>query len=204
MKHSLLVLAPDEGLSGHSTLHGFFLALETVPGGAALPTIWKRQLEEHFEPFARLFLKSRPEETAQAVPCPWNCGCAHKIVLQGNGTLHGICQCNPQACGTYTVMPEEMIPLELDWPKLAHVLCHAFGVQEKVVKLGLYNTVQLGAWSADAVPVILTLASSRPEFLNTIAVLIARLGQPFILFAPTNRHLGPGAKELLANTGAAF
>lgn len=51
---------------------------------------------------------------------------------------------------------------------------------------------------------ILTLAASRPEFLNTIAVLVARLGQPFILLSPTNRHLGPGAKELLASTGEAF
>ncbi len=203
-KPALVAAASDEGPSGHPALHGFFLALDMVPGGSALPTIWKRQLGADFEIFSSLFLRTRPDETAQSVPCPWNCGCSHKVVLQGNGTLHGMCQCESQACGTYTVMPDEMVPLELDWSKLAHVLCQAFGVQEKVVKLGLYNTLQLGAWSADAVPVILTLASSRPEFLNTIAVLVARLGQPFIVFAPTNRHLGLAAKELLANTGAAF
>src|SRR2546421_7518985 len=95
-------LTPDE-MSGGSRMRRFFLALEAVPGGAALPTIWKRELEEQFEVFARVFLKARPDETADAVPCPWNCGCLHKVVPQGNGTLHGICQCNPQACGTYTV-----------------------------------------------------------------------------------------------------
>jgi len=94
--------------------------------------------------------------------------------------------------------------LELDWSKIGRVLCLAFGFQAKTVKLGLYNTLQIGAWSADAVPVILTLASNRPEFLNTVAVLVARLGQPFILLAPTNRHLRLAAQEILANYGAAF
>src|SRR2546422_8366394 len=46
------------------------------------------------------------------VPCPWNCGCSHKVVPQRNGILHGICQCKVQACDTYTVLPDEMIPLE--------------------------------------------------------------------------------------------
>src|SRR5260370_30707087 len=97
-----------------------------------------------------------------------------------------------------------MIPLELDWTKVARVLCRAFGLQAKSVKHGLYNTLQLGAWSVDALPVILTLSSSRPEFLNAIAVLVARLGQPFILLGPTKRHLSLAAKELLAKSGAAF
>src|SRR5882724_5843933 len=107
----------------------FWLSLEAVPGGTALPTIWKRHLGADFETFASLFLKARPDDPAEFVPCPWNCGCSHKVVPQGNGTLHGICQCNPQNCGTYTVLPDETIPLELDWSKLTHILSRAFSVQ---------------------------------------------------------------------------
>jgi hypothetical protein len=92
--------------------------------------------------------------------------------------------------------------LELDWSKLASILCRAFGFTAGNVKLGLFNTLQIGSWSTDALPVILTLSSSSPEFLNTIAGLIARLAQPFILLTPTDLHLGLAAHKLLANTGA--
>lgn len=194
----------------------FWLAFDTVPGGAALPTIWKRQLETHFETFSSLFLKPRPDDLADSVPCPWNCGCLHKVVRQENGVLHGICQCQGGACGTYTVAPEERIPLELDWSKLSRIVCRAFDLQPKTVKLGFFNTLQIGVWplssigsanedgEGGAIPVVLTLASSRSEFVNILAVLVARLGHPFILLAPTARHLGPAAKELLASTGSAF
>jgi hypothetical protein len=182
----------------------FWLALETVPGGTALPTTWKHHLGQDFDLFKSLFLKPRPDEPAGAVPCPWKCGCFHKVVRAGNGTLHGLCQCALRNCGTYTVLPDEIIPLDLDRPRLAHHLCRAFHLHPKTVKLGLFNTFQIGSWSADAIPVVLTLSASRPEFLNTLAVLIARFGQPFILLGPTNRHLDQTGKELLASTGAAF
>src|SRR6266568_8258818 len=141
----------------------FWLALESVPGGSALPTTWKRHLGPEFQTFASLFLKARRDDPAAAVPCPFNCSCFHKVVPQENGTLHGVCQCSPQRCETYTVLPDEIIPLELDWPKITQVLCRAFRLQPRTVKFGLYNTLQIGAWSADAVPVILTLSMSRPE-----------------------------------------
>src|SRR5205814_5225202 len=100
--------------------------------------------------------------------------------------------------------PCERVTWELDWPKISQVLCRAFSLQPKIVKLGLYNTLQIGSWSSDAVPAVLSLATNSVEFLNIVAVLVARFGRPFILFAPTAKHLGLAAKELLTNLGSAF
>ena len=42
------------------------------------------------------------------------------------------------------------------------------------------------------------------EFLHAVTMLVARLGRPFILFAPTHKYYGSAAKEVLGNLGAAF
>jgi hypothetical protein len=201
----------------------FWSALETVPGGTAPYIIWKHHLESDgqsgtggqsgtdLETFTALFLKARPGKPLDFVPCPWKCGCHHKVVPRENGTLAGICQCARPNCGEYTVLPYERVTWELDWPKISQVLCRAFSLQPKIVKLGLYNTLQIGSWQTPrtasddgGVPAVLTLATNPVEFLNIVAVLVARFARPFILFAPTAKHVGLAAKELLTNLGSAF
>src|SRR5438046_2476761 len=44
----------------------------------------------------------------------------------------------------------------LNYPKFSRALCHAFGLIPKAAVFPLPATRQIGAWSADAVPVILT------------------------------------------------
>jgi hypothetical protein len=70
--------------------------------------------------------------------------------------------------------------------------------------MNLTATRQVGAWSADAVPVLLTLQGERAAFLFVLGQLAARLRQPFILLAPTSQDLDVVGKELLANVGAGF
>ena len=66
------------------------------------------------------------------------------------------------------------------------------------------NTCQIGSWSADAVPVVLTLQTNRHVFRNVLAELALRLKTRFILFAPTADHLDATGHELLAHAHAAF
>ena len=207
----------NEPLKGISLAPEFWTALENVSGGNALPTIWRRQLKAFgdFEMFSGLFLRARPETPADFVPCPWNCGCSHKVVPRDNGTLAGICQCATPHCGEYTVLPEERISWELDWAKLGRELCRVFGMEFKIAKLGLFNALQIGSWSLrpvgapglqprEAVPAVLFIPSSDREFLHAVTMLVAKLGRPFILFAPTNKYYGSAAKEVLGNLGAGF
>ena len=188
----------------------FWSALESIPAGSALHTFWSRHLGPDLQTFQHLFLRPAAGPPADAVPCPWNCGCLHKVIRFNSDTLHGICQCNPQRCQTYTVVPEERVTWELDWPKLSRSLCQAVQFQHKIVKLGFYNTLQIGVFPGSAgvpagdVPAILTLAFNSVEFLNILAVLVARFGRPFILLAPSAKPLGPGAKDLLRTTGSVF
>ena len=117
-------------------LTSFWTALESVPGGTALPTTWMQHVAKtDFDTFKALFLSSRPDALAPFVPCPWGCGCLHKVVPRENGTLAGICQCDPRKCQEYTVFEEERISWHLDWSKLGRGLCRAFGLDSKIAQL---------------------------------------------------------------------
>jgi hypothetical protein len=114
------------------------------------------------------------------------------------------CRCNPGRCDSFGVTPEDLSPLELNWSKLGRALCAALKLSSKPVRLGVYNTEQIGSWSAEAVPVILTVQSHQGEFFHAVSALVARVGKPFILFAPTSHLVSATARELLGASGSVF
>jgi hypothetical protein len=65
-------------------------------------------------------------------------------------------------------------------------------------------TRQIGSWSSDSVPVILTIQCDTYFFQFVVSALGNRLRRPFILFAPTNLHIDAHTHELLANAQAEF
>jgi hypothetical protein len=104
-------------------------------------------------------------------------------------------------------MPEERIALELDWPKISRELGRALEFEPGIVKVGLWNTLQIGmrrGAGGEGVPVILTLASSRNEMLNVVALMVAKMGKPFVLLAPTKGNFSAAGKEMIEGTGGAF
>jgi hypothetical protein len=92
----------------------------------------------------------------------------------------------------------------LNWPRLARALCQAFGLNSRFADLKLLNSYQVGVWSADAVPVILTIQAGRSQLSTIISQLSSRLRRPFILLSPTNVNLDATGQEFLANGGAGF
>jgi hypothetical protein len=94
--------------------------------------------------------------------------------------------------------------LELSRPKLARALCHAFGLHPKFTDLHIRNTVQIGAWSAEAVPAVFTIQPDAPSLRSVVCELLARLREKFILLAPTARGLDALGHEMLNHAGAGF
>jgi hypothetical protein len=116
----------------------------------------------------------------------------------------GTCEGHPPTCEPIHLTLTDITPLELNWPKLARATSKAFGLDTKIGNLPIPHTIQIGSWSADSVPVILTIQTERHHLHFVISDLIARLHQKFILFAPTTRNLDASSQELLANANAAF
>jgi hypothetical protein len=177
--------------------------LEAIPGQTAVDFTWRTYFGSWFEPFKTAFLHQSPER-ATSVPCPRECGCQHKVVPHGDGQLIGVCQCESWNCEDIQLTAEDLTLWTLSWPRLGRALCQTLGLQAKTADLNLPATRQVGAWSTDAVPVLLTFQSERTELLFVLGQLVARLRQPFILLGPTSQHLDAAGKELLANVNAGF
>jgi len=155
---------------------------------------------------------------AKHVPCARQPGCALAVTRQPDGSILGKCEhragllpinhqlsaFDPLACPPTSLTTADLTPLAINWPKLSRALCKALGLDRKAADFGLPATHQIGSWSADAVPVILTIQNEPRDFLFVTGQLAARLRQKFILLAPTSRLVTAAAQEILANTGAAF
>jgi hypothetical protein len=197
-------------------------SLESSRGLISVPACWRERLGDDFENFRAAVLSKSPEP-AKYYPCPLACGCMHEIVPNENGrerdpgpilepstfnlqlsTIHAICLCPEPNCPDILLTPDDAILLELNWAKLARSLCAALNLDSKPTDLGLLNTRQIGSWSADAVPVILTIQTDHAWFRGMLLEMIARLRGRFILLAPTSRHLDAICQEMLANANAGF
>lgn len=185
-------------------------SLEGISPLVALPMVWRRWLGSDFEPFQRAFLQPT-NIIAKSFPCPYDCGCSHRLPLDASQQptpgprplITANCQCRPPHCPDLRLSLEDVTPWELNWPSLASALRKAFGLNPKIAALGLPGTAQIGSWSADAVPVILTIQIDPKTFRSVLAELAARLKR-FILLAPTSKHMDANSYELLTHAKAAF
>jgi hypothetical protein len=196
-------------------------ALESSRGLTAIVASWRERLGEQFDEFKDAFLQLAAG-VPKGMPCPRGCGCTHEIVAReecGVSSVEGrkkteadrreagplaICRCDPPNCPDILLTPDDIVLLELSWTKLARALCHAFALDYKPADLGLLNTRQIGSWSADAVPVILTIQHERRWFRTVLLELLARLRRRFILLAPTAKNIDAVSHELLASSDGAF
>jgi hypothetical protein len=177
-------------------------SLEQVAGLCALPVTWRARLGEHYEAFKAAFLQSRPDRRVRYFPCPNGCPSWHEVFDYGPQEIVAACRCESSRCQDLVLTVGDIVPLEVSWLKLARALCQAFGFAGKLAPIGIPHTRQIGAWSAEAVPVFLTIQTSRQKLRLVVAELVARLRQPFILLAPSLEPLEVRVQELLANIGA--
>jgi hypothetical protein len=190
-------------INSRPTINSPWSCLETLPGLIALPRVWRARLEEMFERVKALILQANATP-AQLLPCPPGCGLAHEIVCRPDGSLVATCCGDPNRPEEIVLTPADITPLEVSWSKLGRVLCEALALHGKPAALPPPNTIQIGAWSDDGVPAILTIQVCRPAFRRVVAELVARLQGPFILLAPTSDHFDAPCQELLAHARAAF
>ncbi|HEY5911805.1 MAG TPA: hypothetical protein VJA21_14480 [Verrucomicrobiae bacterium] len=177
--------------------------LETNAGLDAVSTVWRHDLGHHFPAFQAAFLR-RSAEPARSYPCPHECGCAHEVIQHAPEDIVAVCRCDRWNCDDFPLKPEDIVAWGLSWQRLGSALCRALSLAPKMAELGLPNTRQIGAWSATAVPVMLIIESDARQFRHTLIELTARLQHPFILLAPTARHLTAPSLELLGRVQAGF
>src|SRR5690349_17380754 len=177
-------------------------SLDLITAHCALPHVWEPALGEHLDAFKILCLQ-RTSKFGSSMPCP-NCRCYHTIepLADRSGAI-AYCQCEPHTCPEIHLTIDQVTLWEINQPRLARAIARALGCPAKITPLTTRNTFQFASWSADSVPIILTLQTRHHRFGRVIAELLT-LGRPYILFAPTNIFLDAACQQLLAHAKAAF
>ncbi|HEY5909661.1 MAG TPA: hypothetical protein VJA21_03550 [Verrucomicrobiae bacterium] len=179
-------------------------SLEVIPSLAALASVWHDAWGDQFPPFKRLCLEQAPW-TVLTVPCQRNCGCFHSVIPRHDRTAAiGVCCCEPPACPDITLTIDDITPLKINRQKLGRAIARAFQCETRWTKLGPRFTTQIGSWSSNAVPVILTIQYAPSHLRQTVAELVATIRKPFILFAPTAAFTDAKSTQLLQTAGAEF
>lgn len=190
-------------------------SLEELPDLNAVPLVWRKMLGPHFAAFQTLCLESL-DWLPGAYPCPTNCGCWHEIVpstvppdttrpeAYPQPTIRAVCRCEQPECPDLHLTLADITPLQANRAMLGRALCQALDLESKPVDLGLPLSPQIGAWSPNAVPVILTIHYDTLAFRADVADLAVQLAQPFILLTPTTVHIDAHIQSLLARVHAAL
>jgi hypothetical protein len=145
------------------------------------------------------------ENLAICWDCPKQCGCTHIIVAGQDGVgAVAVCRCTPPNCPNIHLTIDEATPLRVERARLGRAIARALQCDPKHIDLALPETFQIGSWSSDSIPVIVTVQSEPEVFRRVTAELVARLQKPFILLAPTSRHMDAACRELLTHAHAEF
>src|SRR5208282_1295556 len=169
--------------------------LQRYPELGAPLAVWLRELGPDFEPFKRLclFTEGKP---AQMYRCPLGPGRYHFIRSDGTGAI-AYCGGQPPQCLDIPLSPATAILYIINLGTLGPAIARALGLALNLEQLAPPNTYLIGSWSANAVPVVLTLPSGRQELCHTLTELSVRLQRPFILLAPTSGLFTEHCRELL-------
>jgi hypothetical protein len=178
-------------------------ALEKIVGLSALAVVWRQQLGDCHDVFHKAFLM-RSTLQARSYPCPRDCGCVHDVVLHSDGTIAGVCTCDPWSCEDICLDNVDLALYALNWSQLGRALCQALGIQSREVELNTANTLQIGAYTDKAIPVILTIQHDREAFLQAIAVISSRRKDRYILLAPTAAFRDAETDAMLDSVNAGF
>lgn len=184
------------------SLTRFWLALERLPGPAAVAAEWRARAGADFDRAAAVLVPDA--ELAAAVPHPDGAGEPLAVVAHGPDEFAGV-----GTDGTRVPLPRaDLVVYRADLGALARGTAAALGLDPDGAPVdGLSNTRRAGTWHlppAPAVPAFFTVQLDAREYAAVVAALAARTAGPFLLCAPTTRHHRAGAQDRLDASGGAF
>jgi len=186
---------------------GFWQALETVPGAAAVDAEWKGRFGSDYGT-AKAFLRPNGK-LASSYPCmvQRGCGCEHEVVVHNPEDIVAVCRCE-RGCETFALQRSDIVVYELDRPALDTALAKVFGlIEETDAETDLPGTTRIGVYSPYAgyrFPVYLAIQIEPDDFSETVDGLLGRNGMPFILLSPTRELCSSKAEKRLTDKRSGF
>ena len=174
----------------------FWLALERLPGQAAVIRQWQRLIRSDFD--LVFGLMSPASRLAATYPRLDGAGCAYTVVEHGPDDFVGVCGDDGERT---RLSRADVVVYRLDSAKFVAAVAAAFGLEPEGTRVeGVAATHRVGTYRPLAgftYPVYLTVQLERPDFRGVVESLLAGSDGPFILLSPTNGHHRMATQVLL-------
>jgi hypothetical protein len=202
----------------------FWRALERATCLETYLALWRQSLGDDLEVFQQAFLDRLPA-TSPSFFCE-RCHCSHQIIHwtveewqkvchQWGGTfdlanlpdkvkagvIEACCRCDIQ-CRPFELKLDDIAIWSFNFKRFARALCQAFDLDSTLSELQPGRLWQIGSWSCDTVPVILSFQPSPEALQQSIYYLGVTLRRPFILLTPTAQNLNARTLQGLASVHA--
>jgi len=181
----------------------FWLALERLPGLAAVGPYWRWLIGDDFDLISPLLTPAR--ELADSFPRRNGLGEPYRVIHHGPGDIVGV---GEEGEEPIRLSEADLIIYRLEPCSLARCVASVFGIDPDCRQVdGLANTYQVGLYRPLAgfdFPVYHTIQLEEREYRSALESLVARTSSPFLLLAPTTRHHRLVSKTLLTNRNAAL
>lgn len=180
----------------------FWLALEQLPGPAAVGPLWRALVRADFERVTGLLVPDR--ERAASFPDLGGRGDPYDVVAHGPDDFVGV----REGGDPIPLRAADLVVYRLDTGALTRRVAGALGLDADggpveglpgVHRVGRYRPAPPAGY-----PVYLTIQLEWRDHLRTVDALLTRTPGPFLLLAPTTRHHRSSAQERLEPRAAAF
>lgn len=185
-------------------LQRFWQAIESIPGAAAVRAEWQRQLGSDFNLVATLL---RPtDELAASFPVPHDLtALPYTVVQHGPDDFVGVAA---DGGATITLSKSDLLIYRLDHRRLHVSIATTLGFELSEARVdGAPFTSRIATYRPFAgffFPVYLALPLESADLLQAAQVILSQSDQPFVLIAPSSRHLRPPCEALLRARKACF
>lgn len=175
-------------LAGDQRLARLWIALETFPELRASQELWDVVLGGE-SPFWPQFLQEEAfAEDKEYVL--FVTSSERKFFLHTNKT------------GNFLDFNDFKVFLRLDLRKFAKAVAQAFEVSPKFANLGIPKTSQIAEMAT--LPILLTIQHNYEGLRRVAAELVSMLDLPFVLLAPTRKHVDANIEAILTRCRAGF
>jgi hypothetical protein len=181
----------------------FWLALERLPGQAAVAAQWKQLLQED-DYFAARFVV--PDQLlATSYPRLVGDGPPFTVVHHGPEDIVGICE---ESSEKIRLSEQEIVIHRIDHQRLMRAIAMAFNMTADCAPMeAIPNTYWMGMYRPVAgfeFPVVLTIQIDQIDYRQVIEAILAHTSGPFLLLAPTNYFHRMISSMMLDGRKAAF
>jgi hypothetical protein len=144
---------------------------------------------------------ARTGAEALAIHCPLGCGCAHEVASNGDAVAVCVCE-GGGGCPDIPLTRGELEIFALRVETLGREAARALNCRPLGTVIERNHLWQIGAWSTEGVPVLMTLDSGAQALTRVVQLCAARFRSRIILLAADPSLVNAHARAMLDAAGS--